>query len=134
MREYQRVLQRRKAILSPEWRARGRWLWSCALSRRGAVNSRREHIVAAGSKTFHGSKLDSQRITQNGVTFNTFVGGGYGGAAAPNPSAVQELSIDYSGVSAAVTVASPPGLWPITRGPVIVRLLRSTLPIGCARY
>src|SRR5438552_11695158 len=48
----------------------------------------------------HGSKLDSQRITQNGVTINTFLAGGYGGAAAPNPSAVQELTIDYSGVSA----------------------------------
>ena len=34
------------------------------------------------------------------MTINTFVGGGYGGAAAPNPSAVQELTIDYSGVSA----------------------------------
>ena len=43
----------------------------------------------------HGSKLDSQRITQNGVTINTFLAGGYGGAAAPNPSAVQELTIDY---------------------------------------
>ena len=48
----------------------------------------------------HGSKLDSQRITQNGVTINTFLAGGYGGAAAPNPSAVQEFTIDYSGVSA----------------------------------
>ena len=57
-------------------------------------------LEASYGVVVHGSKLDSQRITQNGVTFNTFVGGGYGGAAAPNPSAVQELSIDYSGVSA----------------------------------
>jgi hypothetical protein len=57
-------------------------------------------LEASYGVVIHGSKLDSQRITQNGVTINTFVGGGYGGAAAPNPSAVQELSIDYSGVSA----------------------------------
>jgi hypothetical protein len=57
-------------------------------------------LEASYGVVVHGSKLDSQRITQNGVTINTFLAGGYGGAAAPNPSAVQELTIDYSGVSA----------------------------------
>jgi hypothetical protein len=57
-------------------------------------------LEASYGVVVHGSKLDSQRIMQNGVTINTFVGGGYGGAAAPNPSALQELTIDYSGVSA----------------------------------
>ncbi len=57
-------------------------------------------LEASFGVVIHGSKLDSQRITQNGVTINTFVAGGYGGAAAPNPSAVQEMTIDYSAVSA----------------------------------
>jgi hypothetical protein len=56
-------------------------------------------LEASYGVVVHGSKLDSQRISQNGVTINTFVGGGYGGSAAPNPAAVQEITIDYSGVS-----------------------------------
>jgi hypothetical protein len=57
-------------------------------------------LEASFGVVVHGSKLDSQRISQNGVMITTFVGGGYGGSAAPNASAVQEISIDYSGVSA----------------------------------
>jgi hypothetical protein len=57
-------------------------------------------LEASYGVVVHGSKLDSQRITQNGITINTFLAGGYGGAAAPNPSALQELTIDYSAVSA----------------------------------
>ena len=50
--------------------------------------------------TIHGSTADSQRITQNGLTLGTIVGGGYGGGAVPNASAVQEWTFDYWGVSA----------------------------------
>jgi hypothetical protein len=57
-------------------------------------------LEASFGVTIHGGKLDSQRITQNGIIVNTYVAGGYGGAAAPNPSAVQELTVDTSGVSA----------------------------------
>jgi hypothetical protein len=57
-------------------------------------------LEASFGVTIHGGKLDSQRITQNGIIVNTYLAGGYGGAAAPNPSAVQEFTIDTSGVSA----------------------------------
>ena len=57
-------------------------------------------LDAAYSMTIHGSTSDSQRITQNGITLGTILAGGYGGGAVPNPSAVQEWTYDYSGVSA----------------------------------
>ena len=55
---------------------------------------------AATVLTVHGSKNDNQRLTQNGVVMNAPVAGGYGGAHEPNPSAIQEFTIDYSGISA----------------------------------
>ena len=57
-------------------------------------------LDAAFSIVVHGSQPDSQRITQNGITLGTILGGGYGGGAVPNASAVQEWTFDYSGVSA----------------------------------
>ena len=57
-------------------------------------------LDAAFAIVVHGSQPDSQRITQNGITLGTILGGGYGGGAVPNASAVQEWTFDYSGVSA----------------------------------
>jgi Carboxypeptidase regulatory-like domain len=55
---------------------------------------------AATVLTIHGSKNDNQRLTQNGVVMNAPVAGGYGGGNDPNPTATQEFTIDYSGISA----------------------------------
>ena len=54
---------------------------------------------AAQGLTIHGSTSDGQRLTINGVGMNAPVFGGYGGGEDPNPSGVQEFTIDYSGLS-----------------------------------
>jgi hypothetical protein len=59
---------------------------------------------ALGHETFeltvHGSKGDSQRVTMNGVSIGTIVGGGTRAGSVPNPQSFQEVAIDTSAASA----------------------------------
>jgi hypothetical protein len=48
----------------------------------------------------HGTKTSSQRLTMNGVSLSTMVGGGWGGGAVPNAAGVQEIAIDTAAVTA----------------------------------
>ena len=57
-------------------------------------------LEASFGVVIHGSGLEGQRITQNGVIVNTYVASGYGGAFVPNPSALQETALDYAGLAA----------------------------------
>ena len=48
----------------------------------------------------HGSKGNSQRITQNGISLGTLIADASMAGAVPNSSALQELTVDTSAVSA----------------------------------
>jgi carboxypeptidase family protein len=59
---------------------------------------------ALGPSTYnlviHGGKTEDQRLTMNGVSLSTMIGGGWGGGAIPNPSGFSEVTIDTAAVSA----------------------------------
>jgi hypothetical protein len=59
---------------------------------------------ALGPSTYniriHGSKTEDQRLTVNGVSMSTMIGGGWGGGAIPNPSGFSEVTVDTSAVNA----------------------------------
>ena len=48
----------------------------------------------------HGSKTEDQRLTMNGISLSTMIGGGWGGGAIPNASGISEMTIDTGSVSA----------------------------------
>jgi Carboxypeptidase regulatory-like domain len=50
--------------------------------------------------TVHGSKGNSQRITQNGISLGTLIADSSMAGAVPNTAALQELTVDTSAVSA----------------------------------
>jgi hypothetical protein len=50
----------------------------------------------------NGSKTEDQRLTMNGVSLSTMIGGGWGGGAIPNASGVSEIAIDTSSVDASL--------------------------------
>jgi hypothetical protein len=50
--------------------------------------------------TVHGSKGNSQRITQNGISLGTLIADASMAGAVPNTAALQELTVDTSAVSA----------------------------------
>ena len=47
----------------------------------------------------HGSKQDSQRMMQNGISLGSMISTGYGSSSQPNLVAMQEVALDYSSVS-----------------------------------
>src|SRR4030095_16465392 len=50
----------------------------------------------------NGSKTEDQRLTMNGVSLSTMIGGGWGGGAIPNASGVSEITVDTSAVDASL--------------------------------
>ena len=57
--------------------------------------------------TVHGSRGGDMRVTNNGVTTATLMGGGAVGMSAPNAAAAQEVTIDTSAVNADLATGGP---------------------------
>jgi hypothetical protein len=50
----------------------------------------------------HGSQTTDQKMTMNGVSLSTMIGGGWGGGTIPNTAGVQEILYDTSAVDASL--------------------------------
>ena len=51
----------------------------------------------------HGGQTQDQRLTMNGVSLSTMIGGGWGGGTIPNPAGVSEMLFDTSAVDASLS-------------------------------
>jgi hypothetical protein len=51
----------------------------------------------------HGGQTQDQRLTMNGVSLSTMIGGGWGGGTIPNTAGVQEILFDTSAVDASLS-------------------------------
>ena len=51
----------------------------------------------------HGGQTQDQRLTMNGVSLSTMIGGGWGGGTIPNPAGVAEMLFDTSAVDASLS-------------------------------
>ena len=51
----------------------------------------------------HGGQTQDQRLTMNGISLSTMIGGGWGGGTIPNPAGVSETLFDTSAVDASLS-------------------------------
>jgi hypothetical protein len=51
----------------------------------------------------HGGQTQDQRLTMNGISLSTMIGGGWGGGTIPNQAGVSETSFDTSAVDASLS-------------------------------
>ncbi len=51
----------------------------------------------------HGGQTQDQRLTMNGISLSTMIGGGWGGGTIPNPAGVSEMLFDTSAVDASLS-------------------------------
>jgi hypothetical protein len=77
----------------------------------GSPNNAQDVGGALGPSTeslsAHGSRLQDQRMTMNGVALSTMIGGGWGGGAVPNATGTAEFAIDTAAVDATLATGGP---------------------------
>jgi hypothetical protein len=77
----------------------------------GSPNNAQDVGGALGPSTeslsAHGSRLQDQRMTMNGVALSTMIGGGWGGGAVPNATGTSEFAIDTAAVDATLATGGP---------------------------